>query len=646
MNIVEIINNKIFELQESKNRKDLINNELKEINKYLEILNKLDKEMLKFNLTKLKEILEKYNYYISNIDTLFSDVNNLIEFYVIKKNQILKLPAVYEVKLNEIKNSLKQIKDKLENNLTEKFLNDEDLEILKKINLLIEGQEIDLTSSMLKVLYENIIVDLSDDEKLELYKLLFESKNKKKFKNTELNAETIKNKDEDDVITKLIKMFKGPRISVIKKYIEDNKEELHSVINIESAKEILKFIEEKRLMSNFDIPSLVTILCYGKLENIQKVYAEIEKIKNSVDPRNEGIVNLDSFCNMNVVAMWLNPPIIKWNPGKKGRKSAKEEKIVLPKSIKNKDMNIANIEINVEMILSNIDLFDLNKLSKEKIYNNSIVRTMPPYILKKNIGLARTFGIYNLNLSAVKNDMENRIHKAIEIGLLKAPKLNSYKYVNHVSKNLATKNEKLKSQFKGLSYFEYNTSNLSNFSENEFAYYTSILSKNGLDSLYFTFYNSDHSINDHGDLSNYDKKNDYKKEFITDNSFSEYNEVIDEFNSEFANFNGLYFDPEIVYDPVIIEFERDFGIKDVNTEAEMENAIYHDDYVYKFKNKLLSRYRVLRNASILKEKYHELNRELLLASIIKDSYITEKEYLDIKNSQFFKELSFLESRSK
>lgn len=659
MNINEIINNKILELQSLKLKRDNINNELNEINKFLEIINKLDKDMLSLNISKLKELLEKNNYYVSDIDKLFNNINNLIEFYVIKKDTILKLPTIYELKLNEIKDYLKEIKNKLENDLIDDLGNDEDLDNLKQILLIINGdKEIELSNKLLKTLYKYIITQLDDKEKINLYELLLNNKSDKK----DLTEDLISSDDKVNSVDDIINLFeKCHSLSTVKRYINDNSEELMQVTNLNNSKQILKFLDEKGLLFYFDDIALIYVACYGNIENIKEVYEELLKINNSIGEE----LDFKPFCDIASVPMWLNTPNVSIEPYKKG---AKTNEIIYPKNIKNKYLNISNIRTNIELIMGNLDLFNLDNLTKEKIYKNAIVRLVPPYVLKKNIVLARTYNLTNLNLSAVKNDMEKRINYAIELGLMKTPKLNSFIYVSNVTSMLSGSSDKLRKQFKGLAYFEYYTSNLSNFAENEFAYYTGILSNLGLNSLYRDFYNSDHSVSDHKQSIGYNKSNNYLDGFVnkdiiengkyeTDENgktrvvieglknYSEYSQVIDDFNNKYSNFNEKYFDPEIVYEPVIIEFERDFGIKDVETEDMIDSTFFKDEFVYKFKNKIISRYRVLRNATILKEKYGYLNKDLLLASILKDSFITEKEYKELRESQLFNELGFFESRS-
>ena len=108
--ISNVIENKIIELERLLSQKDSINDELKTVNSFLEILNKLNEEMLNLDIPSLMRLLEKHNFEVNNLNELFTDVNILIEYYT-NKGMVLKLPSAYAIKIDEIKNNLKEIKN-------------------------------------------------------------------------------------------------------------------------------------------------------------------------------------------------------------------------------------------------------------------------------------------------------------------------------------------------------------------------------------------------------------------------------------------------------------------------------------------------------------------------------------------------------
>ena len=654
--ISNVIENKIIELERLLSQKDSINDELKTVNSFLEILNKLNEEMLYLDIPSLMRLLEKHNFEVNNLNELFTNVNILIEYYT-NKGMVLKLPSAYGIKIDEIKNNLKEIKNKLENSLIDIFPSEQEIDLLKKALLIItkEDDEIEITKEMLKVLYEKVIVDLDEDDKISLYELLYD------YTKKELS-------EEEKITNELIDLFKDNlHFSKIKTFILGNQEELLKILDIEEAKSIINFFKEKGIIYSFDPIALVYVSCYGKYDNIVKVYEELMNIKKTYEDlikynNKKEPFPYDSFCNLLTVSSWLNPPIEKTGPSKKGRKPNDFKPVLMPEGIKNKNQNMANISANIKLICGDLSYIDLDSLSIEKLFNNSVIRDVQPYVLRKNLEVAKAFNLHKLNISALKTDIEKRVNYAIELGLLKVPRLNSSVYRASVFATLIDIRQK--NQFEGLPYFEYNTSNLSNFTEKEFAYYTSILSKFGRSEMYKKFYNSNHSINNHRnakiddsnclvsflneeDLDKKENDHDYQHqegEIIKIENFKEYASVLDEDENKYISFNGHYFDPEIVYENIVGNFERDFSIKDVDNENEIDNTDERDEYVYMFKNKMLSRYRVLRNASILKQRYGELTADMFLTCIVKDSFITAEEYMYLRNSEFYKEASFIERR--
>ena len=56
----------------------------------------------------------------------------------------------------------------------------------------------------------------------------------------------------------------------------------------------------------------------------------------------------------------------------------------------------------------------------------------------------------------------------------------------------------------------------------------------------------------------------------------------------------------------------------------------NNPYAYLFNTTIISRYKVLRNLSILKDKYGYLNSDMVLTSLVRNSYIDKKTFNTIK----------------
>ena len=57
-----------------------------------------------------------------------------------------------------------------------------------------------------------------------------------------------------------------------------------------------------------------------------------------------------------------------------------------------------------------------------------------------------------------------------------------------------------------------------------------------------------------------------------------------------------------------------------------------NEFVYKFGDKLISRYKVLHNATILRDKYGYLDENMLLTSVVRNSFLNEETFKHIKDS--------------
>ena len=68
-------------------------------------------------------------------------------------------------------------------------------------------------------------------------------------------------------------------------------------------------------------------------------------------------------------------------------------------------------------------------------------------------------------------------------------------------------------------------------------------------------------------------------------------------------------------------------IEDEGKTKEVKN-----EYVYMFGDRIISRYKVLHNASILKGIYGYLDEDMLLTSIVKNSYLNEEALKNIQAS--------------
>ena len=139
---------------------------------------------------------------------------------------------------------------------------------------------------------------------------------------------------------------------------------------------------------------------------------------------------------------------------------------------------------------------------------------------------------------------------------------------------------------------------------------------------------------------NYGEEEFLRQNFITDfdspfiENYTEYDFIITEYNDRIKtqyNEEKEYFNSSIFEEELIKKLEEDYTVIDVISHdgniIEVKN-----EFVYQFGDILISRYKVLHNAWILKNKYGSLNYNMLMASIVRHSYLSETSFEKIKES--------------
>ena len=110
---------------------------------------------------------------------------------------------------------------------------------------------------------------------------------------------------------------------------------------------------------------------------------------------------------------------------------------------------------------------------------------------------------------------------------------------------------------------------------------------------------------------------DWYPDFISD--YDEYDSIISEYidSGKSTKFNeDEYFDEAILEDALE---EKNSVYEEITINDEVVER--KNEFVYLFGDRIISRYKVLHNASILKGLYGKLNREMLMTSIVRNSFL-------------------------
>ena len=120
------------------------------------------------------------------------------------------------------------------------------------------------------------------------------------------------------------------------------------------------------------------------------------------------------------------------------------------------------------------------------------------------------------------------------------------------------------------------------------------------------------------------------------NDYDRYDLDISDYN-ENINFSNViptnYYNEEILDDPLIRKIESNHCVVDEISENGVHRSNMNSS-VYLFGNTIISRLKVLRNASILKSKYGYLSEDMLLTSIVRNSYLTEEAFQNIYDEAY------------
>lgn len=646
----DIINEKLVKLKKAKEANKELSNDVFLVNKWLESLNTLGEETLELDVDELSKVLSKYGFKLDGLSELIKNIKNLVEYYVVIKKQVLILPNKYEKELNKLKDDLKDIKEKITNKLDEYENIDKDIPNLEKLIAFLNNENGSvLTEGMLQTLYDVIIKDGRFEDFLPLYKELYEHDESKKFEveqKPEKQEETMilekKIVTIDDVRSLLSDYFD---LSLFEKELNTFEKEIITSIDLDNARKIIEFFKEKSLLKTFNTEkkALLKLITCGNIKDIETMYERIKMKLAYYD------ISIKEFLTSTAATVWININDSAKIPKKKGRKGYNSS----PNGLHANYMTFDDVCENILLLESNKDI--LQEQDDSVYYKCSIVKMVNPIILRRNLSICRLLGMTSVALSALQEDLEVKLHKVIELGLLNPP----LDYERFELDNKITGNDGF--SFKGKSkydvsirnYYNRHSTSLVDLSSRKMAYLFYKLSK-GKSVFYDEFFTE--SGKKDGSKQLFSKQElDYIKDdknfekisgtFIVNEdvipSYSTYNEDICEYEEKDRELESVYYDKEILEDGYIRTLEEDNRVYDEYVAKENGQTVdktEKNEYLYDFFGKKISRYKVLRNASILKHKYGELTEDMVLAAIARNSYITSDELEDIRSSVKRREL--------
>ncbi len=636
-----------------------------DFSKYYKILNEneIDHEEDDKYLLEIKQVIAVRRQ--CGIDIPLSDEQkNVIS--IIRSN-INYLKEVLNNKIVIINQEIEEVRRRIEENSKKKAL-----EELKEV---LEGNRRRkyYTEDMITALASVIdLENLSDEDFENIMKDFYETK----------NLQNRNNREKED-INNVISLYKEylPESEFVP--IEDKKQpcklidmireyedEISVHIDLNNTREILEFFKEKGILDRFRRPALLKVSIFAKASYVKELYQNImEKHPDELD-----IYFEDVACTL-----WVcDTERSKINPFRVSRKRTDKKN---KESLFSQCHSITEKEFrnNIKYLVDHSDIFERSEFEeigahlKAKTLNTEILKNnevffrdlfKKSWVIRNSINMFDTFEIgqnYSIPVSILSHgELDAKIHFAIELGLLNPPmdKLareqekdiaNSEQFLN-VKTHKAIHNNSIRN------YFQRNLSVLGSLTGNDYVFLKYMLDNLGPIDFYNFFFNSERTgrrnkTEIEGEmLSAYEKVApglpiDEQADkfastyFINDlynveiNGYDEYDYVISQYDKEYKTSMDRvdYYDENILNDPLVKYLEDNFSINDELTQ--MDSMVEQQNrYAYRIGHILISRLKVLHNASILKEQYGILTEDMLLTAVIRNSYLNEQDFNFIKTS--------------
>ena len=606
--------------------------------------------MTKYDFSSAITLLETHDFVIENLSKIISDIKNVIEVKQELNLPELALATAQKETFDSFINQLSSLKNSLTEKLTELTKDDRNkrkIQNLEDLMAILEnpGSRKYVTVDMVDTFYEEF--DILNKPLSEVKLLL------KGFYNTR-NLRNRKNREKADIyeVIALYKEFFSDN-RLLEDLIKVHQEEITTYIDLDNTRDILAFFTDKKIINKFRRTALLKVSLFGKIEKIKEVY---DQIMNR-DPN-----SLDLYFEDDLATVWVcynnhsrkKPFRVsreKDGTGDEDRLYSKCHTVTLDEFWENVDL--LNQNSNLFSDKYDVGNFGAHLRAKRipteqvKNYTSLLNLVTGPGDFRKNIGLCRIFGfgtIHKIPVSTLEyGDIEEKIHLAIELGLLNPPITQEYKVMeasilkteeferNMDKQNLV--NQSIRN------YFQRYSSKLSGNSINEYAYLFYKLLTLGQENFYRDFFSDVKAGQaDPCFLADAKKNNDIDdivmNNFITEwysefvPNYDEYDEIIEEANST-SKKDGFdqttYFNQDILNEELIVNLEENYCVNDILKQGEQEIEI-KNQFVYVFDDRIISRYKVLRNASILKSYYGVLDENMLIASIVRNSYLDENAF--------------------
>lgn len=363
-------------------------------------------------------------------------------------------------------------------------------------------------------------------------------------------------------------------------FINRNKKELESRCELQNINSILSFMKDNRILRKFSLATILSICVAGTAETVSQTYKRLESEKKISD------------LYFQTPGVWVNNPVKKKSHRRKGEPGPKEN----PRSLyyAARKISLEDIELNEKFLKEKG--FDISAVESDKAVK---LLTTPNYRVVENYDICRRYGLYD---GSIKNqaltplygsNIEDRLDNLIEIGLLNGKNISLDFFSNYTKRYPSAIVTMDQNNIMFMYYLK------SMYSQRE--YYEKIFSKSRVGML---------------TKENIPKFSSQGKmqQFVDDNFVSldripnseSYDSIVHDSEAE-------CYDETVFHEKEIFDLERQFRVRD-------------NDYVYVIDDVIVSRLKVLKICSILKDAGVPITKNEIMYAVTKGMYLTKNVY--------------------
>lgn len=575
-------------------------------------------EKIRYDINLITEILDNLNKDLANLrymdmkgvfDLLYTNIKMKQErSWLEEQLRIIKLifNAKYDehldldvtdnqrIILTDLQRLLEELKLKLEN----KFLSVQNNDTVNQSE--IDKIQDDIIN--LEIIYEKVVDSkgefLTIDEFQVLYKIVEDPNVSYKMKKDLLIAvkryNTNVNESSEVDIDTVKNLFEKYGVSQdICKYIDKCWMEINQNIDLDSMTAILNYlsfedvtINKRNILARFDVATLLAITIYGSLESVTTAYQKIVSNK-----KNEKIF-------FQTASVWVNNLPME----KRQRRNKTPGR---SKKMSNMNLYIQAHEISYDEILNNEKFLKTQgfDISMNQVGNIKLLKT-PPYKIKENYNICELYGLFtddknNFSTSTLWfSNLAETCDQFIELGLCHCPEAKTYPYADSYLRNYPTAMNTLRKHTVALLYMLKESMATDD-------YYKTIFSKSrpGMLSGKVTLKNLGYQLKSDADFMN------FKQEYFIDQSKVSYIPNYSLYEELLLKNNNYTINDTILSDSFIKELDEKYKLT-------------NNDYIYVIDGQIISRLKVLRIYSILKDN-QVLMEDAKVFALTYGSYINE-----------------------